>query len=272
MSAAPVFFREQLETNVPYWRIERTDGVTLGFVAHDRDLWFDGLRYRAAPGMIPSAIRRQRSLSPDEVDVEGALAHDALSERDLALGRYDAARVVVGIVDWETLRAAELYVGTIGSVAREAGRFTASLGSVKDALAIDPVPRTSPTCRAEFCGPDCGLSASRFTTRASLASIDIGQGALTFSGLGDAAPYRHGWLRWLDGPLAGIGQAIHAVEADTLYMAAPLEPMAVGTRALLREGCDHLFATCSTRFGNAAHFRGEPFLPGIDVLTRGGGS
>jgi hypothetical protein len=27
-------------------------------------------------------------------------------------------------------------------------------------------------------------------------------------------------------------------------------------------------ATCGGRFGNALNFRGEPYLPGIDLLTR----
>ena len=50
---------------------------------------------------------------------------------------------------------------------------------------------------------------------------------------------------------------------------AALDPaVTLGTRALLREGCDHTLATCAARFGNAANFQGEPFLPGNDVLVR----
>jgi len=36
----------------------------------------------------------------------------------------------------------------------------------------------------------------------------------------------------------------------------------------LTEGCDGALATCSGRFGNAVNFRGEPYLPGNDLLTR----
>ena len=43
-----------------------------------------------------------------------------------------------------------------------------------------------------------------------------------------------------------------------------------GVRVQLREGCDHTIATCSARFGNAVNFRGEPFLPGNDLLARYG--
>jgi hypothetical protein len=44
--------------------------------------------------------------------------------------------------------------------------------------------------------------------------------------------------------------------------------LSVGTRVEIREGCDKSFATCSARFANAANFRGEPHVPGGDVLTR----
>ncbi|HEY6917055.1 MAG TPA: phage BR0599 family protein, partial [Allosphingosinicella sp.] len=42
----------------------------------------------------------------------------------------------------------------------------------------------------------------------------------------------------------------------------------VGDLVEIAEGCDRSFATCRTRFGNAVNFRGEPHLPGMDLLTR----
>jgi uncharacterized phage protein (TIGR02218 family) len=47
---------------------------------------------------------------------------------------------------------------------------------------------------------------------------------------------------------------VFAVEADTL--------------ALLTEGCDRQLETCRSRFANVVNFRGEPYLPGTDLLTR----
>jgi hypothetical protein len=55
-----VFYREEAETLATFWRIHRRDGVTLGFTSHDRDLWFDGVLYRAAPGSrLRAALRWQ---------------------------------------------------------------------------------------------------------------------------------------------------------------------------------------------------------------------
>jgi hypothetical protein len=43
---------------------------------------------------------------------------------------------------------------------------------------------------------------------------------------------------------------------------------AMGDLVEISEGCDRMLGTCAGRFGNAANFRGEPHLPGIDLLTR----
>ena len=48
------------------------------------------------------------------------------------------------------------------------------------------------------------------------------------------------------------------------------DDLTVGARAIAIEGCDHTLATCASRFANAVNFRGEPFLPGNDLLVRYG--
>ena len=53
-------------TSAYLWRLERADGVALGFASHDRDLVINGFRYRAAPGMVPSSIALSDSLRSEE--------------------------------------------------------------------------------------------------------------------------------------------------------------------------------------------------------------
>lgn len=254
----------ELDTVATYWRIWRGDGVALAFTTHDRDLWFDGLLHRAAPGLTPAAIRRTAGVEDEGTDVEGALAHDCIAEVDLAAGRFDGARVAIGAVDWETLESLTLYDGTIATIERDGGGFSAALVSAKAALATDPVPRSSPACRARFCAAGCGLSPVRYTHRAALVASD---GERLDFGLAEPALFMGGELRWLDGPLAGLGSAILASDGTGLLLERRSETIAPGARALLREGCDHTVATCAARFGNAANFQGEPFLPGTDLLA-----
>lgn len=264
-----IWFDQPLETVATFWRVIRRDGVTLGFTAHDRDLWFDGVLHRAAPGMVPSAIRRNAGFEPDSAEVQGALSHDALSAFDLAIGRFDGARVQIGLVDWESLETHVVYRGTIGAVSEEAGSFTADLVSRKAELQRDPVPRTSPSCRAEFCGPGCGLSAARFDHAAAVASFDPATNAVGLTGSIDLALLSGGTLRWLDGPFAGQSSSIAGIAGGRIVLDEPFDlPPAVGTRVLLRDGCDRTLDSCATRFANAINFQGEPHLPGNDLITR----
>jgi uncharacterized phage protein (TIGR02218 family) len=77
------------------WRVDRRDGVIMGFTDFDRDLVFDGLTYRAASGFTASAIEGQLGLAVSNLDVQGALSADALTEDDLQAGRYDDAAVTI---------------------------------------------------------------------------------------------------------------------------------------------------------------------------------
>lgn len=262
-----VFFAGALETAASWWRVHRRDGVTLGFTTHDRDLWFDGILHRAAPGMLPSAIRATAGFEDDPGDVEGALSHADIDAGELAAGLFDGARVESGIVDWETLEAASLYAGTIAAVTAEAGSFKAQLASAKAALARDPVPLSAPACRARFCGPGCGLNAETYRRRATVVAVDFDANAIAVD-LAEAAAWRHGELRWLGGPQAGLVMRVIDVAGDALVLDRRLDPgLAPGLPVRLHEGCDRTIATCAARFGNAVNFRGEPFLPGNDMLA-----
>jgi uncharacterized phage protein (TIGR02218 family) len=264
-----VFFREELEGVATFWRVERRDGVALGFTSHDRDLWLDGVLHRSAPGMLPSAVRRTADLAPDSVEVKGALAHDAIAPADLAAGRYDGARIRLGVLDWESGEHAVLYRGEIGAIAEEAAQFSAELLSAKAQLEIDPVPRTSPTCRAEFCGPGCTLSAAHFTHDLRIAEVDFTANAIVLAGGPPVANFRDGRLRWIDGSAAGLATRVADVSGNALVIEDDLPPdTAPGWLVRLREGCDHTIATCAARYGNAANFQGEPFVPGNDILAR----
>jgi uncharacterized phage protein (TIGR02218 family) len=264
-----VWFSQPLETVAALWRVLRRDGVTLGFTTHDRDLWLDGVLHSASPGMLPSSIRKSAGFEADSAEVDGALSHDSISAEALAAGRFDGARVLIGLADWEQGTSQVLYRGVIGSVMEEAGKFTAELQSRKAELALDPIPRTSPSCRALFCGPGCTLSAVRFTHEAKLSSFDLAANQVAIIGAAVPASLIGGWLRWLDGPHAGRSMQIMAASAAGLVLDEPLSAaLTSGLRVMVREGCDHRLETCAARFANAVNFQGEPFLPGNDQLYR----
>ncbi len=133
-------------------------------------------------------------------------------------------------------------------------------------------PQQSHACRALFCGPGCGVPAAAFTTTRPLANIDFDANTVSFEGL-PPDDFIDGQVRFLDGPQTGV--IFGVVNADHTGLTLDRQLVAgtaIGTRAELREGCDHTLPTCAQRFRNAVNFRGEPFLPGNDLLTRYGQS
>jgi uncharacterized phage protein (TIGR02218 family) len=251
------------------WRLERRDGVAIGLTAHDRDLEIGGLVYRAAPGMTPSAIERSAGLDADSMDVTGALTSAAIGEADLLAGRWDGARVSLFATDWSAPGASvALGEGTIGAVETKNGVLTAELRGVAAGLERPVVEETSPECRAELGDARCRVAMAGRRRFVRIVSADEEQ--LTVDAPEPAANcYGGGRLRWFGGANSGLEDAVARSDGVSVTLRRPPRFTAEeGALVELIEGCDKSLATCGGRFGNALNFRGEPYLPGIDLLTR----
>jgi len=257
-------------TSAFIWRLERADGVALGFTSHDRDLVIDAFRYRAAPGMVPSSIALTDSLEIDNVEIAGVMTSAAITEADLDAGRWNGALLYISLVDWEQPDAEPLPLicGEFGEIVRSGDSFTVEMLGATSFLDAPIAPLTSPTCRAEFGDRQCKLSLHRFQREERVDLIDGDE--IEIAALGDAAPdFIFGSLRFLGGPQCGLAFAIIAGQGNVVRLAdLPSQPVAAGTRVLLTQGCNKNFATCRDRFANSVNFRGEPYLPGNDLLTR----
>lgn len=260
---------DRLSTIALCWRVERRDGVTIGLTDHDRDLVVDGLVHRAAPGMTPSAIKRGDGLDADTMDVAGALTSAAISAGDLIDGRWDGARVAIFAIDWASgAGRIALGEGVIGAVETRDEGFSAELRGAGALLDRPVVEETSAECRAEFGDKRCRVAMAPRRRIARLIAADSAR--LTVDASEPSADaYGNGLVRWLGGANVGLEGAVAASDGATLTLrAAPRHAPLPGTLIELTEGCDKTIATCAGRFANALNFRGEPFLPGIDLLTR----
>ena len=250
------------------WRLERGDGAGLALTSHDEAMSVDGDLYEPMPGIMPASISRGLGLDPQVSEISGGLSSDALSETDLALGRWDGGRAVLSAVDWTAPDAAEIVLlqGEIGAVRTQDDGFTADLNGSATALDGPICPTTSPQCRAEFGDKACRVDLRGRTRRATVVSSANGELTLD-QNFGDEILL--GRLRYLSGQNAGLTTVIIAVTGDQVRVRdLPRAAIEDGCRVELREGCDKTFATCCARFANAANFRGEPYLPGNDLLTR----
>lgn len=258
---------ERAVTSVAFcWSVQRRDGAGLALTSCDTAIEIAGVRYEASPGMMPAAISRRSGFEAGSSEVSGAVSSAALSTEDLTAARWDGARFDLNAVDWETNEAVALSGGEIGEVGINGASFTADLRGVVAKLDAPICPSTSPTCRAEFGGLQCRVDLAGRSLRAAVLSSEGDR--LTLDQVADGR-FLFGRLRFLSGANCGLTRTIVASTGNSVRV-RELAPhgIAAGDRIELREGCDKTFATCCARFDNALNFRGEPHVPGNDLLTR----
>lgn len=265
------WFAQPLSTLAFAWRVERRDGITLGFTSHDRDLVIGGLVYASAPGMLPSAIERSDGLEADDVRLAAALTSDAFSDDDLLSGRWDGAALTLSAVDWTAPDTAPvvLIAGEFGEVEIRGEGFAVGLRGPTSVLDAPANEETSPECRAQFGDKRCRVDLSGRRMMAVVAAAS--DRTVTLTGALPDGDFASGTLRWLTGANAGLESRIVGNGGATLTLRdVPAAAVTAGTRVDVVEGCDKRLATCIGRFANAINFRGEPHLPGNDLLTRYG--
>lgn len=250
------------------WRLERTDGFGLALTSHDAPLMVDDVRFDPAPGMTPAAIKRSLGLEPSSCEASGVLSDAAIREEDLMAGRWDGAAMRLSVVDWadEEVSPVALISGKLGIVQAKGAEFSADLLGAAAALDAPVCPQTSPECRAELGDRQCCVDMAGRMMRAKVVAHD-GATLTIDQVVGDE--FRLGTVAVLSGHANGLRFTILAISAGGLTLRqGPWQALDAGTPLLLRQGCDKRIATCAGRFGNAANFRGEPHLPGNDLLTR----
>jgi len=250
------------------WRVERRDGAGFGLTSHDSTLVVGGVDHSAEPGMLPAAIERGLGIKESDGEIAGAITSAALEEADLVLGRWDGARVSLVAVDWESPDAdvVSMLGGEIGEVRIEDDNFKAGLRGAAAKLARAICPETSSECRAELGDTKCRVDMAARTRHCVVTAIDA-NALLLDQVIGDDLLW--GRARFLTGENTGLASVVVAVDGNRIELRDTMRGAVVaGDRIQLREGCDKRFVTCTTRFDNGANFRGEPHLPGNDLLTR----
>ena len=258
------------------WAVVRRDGEAYGFTDHDLDLRFDGMVFRAASGMTARAFQQTTGLAVDNSEAVGALSDLALSEADLAAGRFDGAEVRCWQVNWaDPAQRMMLFRGHFGEVTRGAGSFRVELRGLADAL-NQPQGRVFQTgCSAVLGDARCGFALNQpgYTEEVTLAGVTP-EGGLRVAGLQGLAAgwFERGRAELLDGPGAGLRALIRVDRLAAcgreieLWQAPGVVPVA-GQLVRLVAGCDRAAATCRGKFANFVNYRGFPHIPGEDWLT-----
>ncbi|WP_296167972.1 DUF2163 domain-containing protein [uncultured Brevundimonas sp.] len=255
------------------WRIERRDGVIMGFTDHDLDLVFAGVTYAAATGFTATAIQDQLGLSVSNLDVSGALSADGLTEADLNGGRFDDAEVTIYRVNWaDTSQRTILRKGYLGQVTRGQIAFTSEMRGLATRLDQAAGRIFGRGCAWSLGDSRCGVDLTAAGRHGSGVVTTVANAfEIAASGLSafTAGALARGRLVWTSGDNDGIAVELndHALAGSiaTLTLMLPMgRDVQVGDAFAVTIGCDNTFPTCVDRFANGENFGGFPHMPGND--------
>ncbi|MEV8465450.1 DUF2163 domain-containing protein [Fluviibacterium sp. DFM31] len=257
------------------WRIRRRDGRTLGFTDHDRDLGFDGTTFKADTGLTAQALEQSTGLSVDNSEALGALSAAAVTEEDLAAGRFDGAEVESWLVNWaDPATRHPVFRGHLGEVRAGGGVFRAELRGLTEALNQPQGRAFQPLCSAHLGDGACKVALGDPAHSVTLTLTEVRRPQELR--VTDPVAHSEGWftrgemvvlsgaakdlsVQIKEDQLNGTGRTLHLWED----LRAPLVP---GDQLRLTAGCDKRAATCRGKFGNFLNFRGFPDIPGDDWL------
>lgn len=257
------------------WGLRRADGLVLGFTDHDEDLVIGGVTYRANTGLSAQALQQSTGLSVDNTEAVGALQDAAITERDIAAGRYDGAEIETWLVNWANPDDRGLmFRGSIGEIQYGESAFQAELRGLTEALNTPRNRVFQDLCQTGLGSAACGIDLSSALYLVEVA-VQERLSATVFH-VTELGGFEEGWFeRGVFEVLSGEGAGILGlVKSDTRgvgYSEISLWEelrcdISVGDVVRLQAGCDKAKATCRDKFLNTANFQGFPHIPGDDWL------
>lgn len=213
----------------------------------------------------------------------------------IRLALFDSA-----LVDWYKLIMPALPVSTVQSAFpapilwfrgvvddAQAGRLTGNLNcSSFSTLLSMQMPRNlmQPGCAHTLGDGGCTIAVGSApytiagTVAVNMNSITNNDITSTSASLINVQPtdyFSLGIIKFTSGGNNGVTRAIrrfiqNTTSVEIQFVNPPPALIAPGDTFTLQAGCDKSYATCSTRFGNTAHFKGFPFVPVPETMYDGG--
>lgn len=262
----------QLTTLATLWKVTRRDAQVFCFTDHDADIEYQGHTYAAATGFTASAIRTSATLDVDNMEAEGMLSSETITDADLLAGLWDYAEFAILRVNYADLTMGHevLRAGTLGNVRTGRQHFAVELRGMTQPLQQTVGRVYTPACDADFGDARCGISLAGWTVTGTVTSV-ASQSAFTDTGRGESADYfSFGLLTFLTGGNAGYAMEVKTFSAGAFVLQQSMpNPIQVGDTHSVHAGCDKLLFTCIAKFANIVNFRGFPHVPGTDRMVSG---
>lgn len=252
----------------------------MGFTDHDANITYDSVTYAAATGFSPSAVANSSNLQVDNLDAQGMLSDDSITEADILAGLYDFAEIEIFQINHTdtTQGILKLRRGWLGEVSLSRQHFVAEVRGLTQLLTQDIGEYFSPSCRASLGDSRCKINMTSHTVTGSVTSSTSRSQLLDSSRTEASATFTSGKITFTSGANNGhsmeVKEYIYSASSGGGISLALAMPYAIeaGDTYSLQKGCDKTIATCHNRFDNVVNFRGEPHVPGVDRMLETAGT
>lgn len=270
----------EVTTLATCWKLTRRDATVLGFTDHDADISYDSVTYKAATGFTPSAVANSADLKVDNLDVEGMISEDSITEEDILAGLYDFAEIEIFQINYaDTMQGIlKMRRGWLGEVSLTRQHFVAEVRGLTQLLAQDIGEYFSASCRATLGDGRCKISMAAHTVTGSVTSVSSRGGFIDSARSENSALFTSGKITFTSGANNGLSMEVkeyirRSGVGGIVSLALPMpHAIAPGDAYSLQKGCDKTISTCHARFNNVANFRGEPSVPGLDRMLETAGT
>ncbi len=265
----------EVTTLATCWKITRTDGVVKTFTDLDSDIVFASLTYLSIAGFTPSSVETKDNFSVDNVEVQGMFQSGYITAPDLLAGKYDFAEVEIFIVNYMDISQGRMLLrrGRLGEVTMQKDTFIAELRGLAENLQQTIGELYQPSCRAILGDSECKKVLTSFTFTGTVTTVTSGL-IFTSNALTQAAGYfTGGQITWTSGNNNGLKMEVKEFANKQVVLAQAMPyGIQVGNSFQIVAGCDKTHQTCINKFNNIINFRGEPFVPGTDAISKTAGT
>lgn len=263
---------QEVTTKCMMMLLIRADGEGFGFTSFNEDITFGGLVYSAETAYSPSAVETSLGLSVDNLEVQGILNSDAITEADIIAGLWDNCQVEIFQVNYADLSMGYEYkrTGHIGDIKFGKAGFVAELRGLTQAYQQVIGRVYTASCDADFGDGRCGIDISLWTVTGTITSVLYNRTFTDSARSEDVNWFQGGKITWLTGLNAGLSMEVQAFSSGQFILSIPMPyDVTIGDTYSVYKGCDKSLATCTDVFNNVINFRGFPYIPGLDRLSSG---
>jgi len=257
-------------------RITRRDGTILRLTDHDTDVVFSGNTYSADKSVRIAGITSSTNNGIQSTNCDVLFTTGGITDEDVVRGLYDNATVEFSVVDYTNTALGEILlmkgiISVFSITDKGLGDFEIRGLLTRGNARVGEY--YSAECRADLGDTRCGVALASYQDTATVVSV-TSDTSFVVDPAGSPANgfYSFGLITFNTGNNAGRTMEILSQAAESgnqrikLPLAFPYRPE-VGDTLTLTAGCDHRTTTCKTKFNNLLNFRGEPFVPGQDILN-----